>query len=78
MLMLSLAIFSGGALLAQEDNVKKKFERRGDLIEVTFYHDKWEVAQEGFYKNGILHGECIAYDLMVKKLQSENIQRVKK
>lgn len=66
-LMLSLTIFSGGALFAQEDNVKKKFERKGDLIEATFYHDNGEVAQKGFYKNGELHGEWIAYDIKGNK-----------
>lgn len=61
-LLLSFAILSGSALMAQQDDVRKKFEKNGDLVEATFYHENSRVAQKGFFKDGKLHGEWIAYD----------------
>lgn len=61
-LLLSLVMLSGGALIAQENNIKKELKKKGDLIEATFYYESGEVAQKGFYKNGKLHGEWIAFD----------------
>ena len=66
-LLLSIAILSGGALIAQEDNVRKEFKKNGNLIEATFYHENGEIAQKGVYKNGQLHGEWVAYDANGKK-----------
>ena len=63
LLLLSFALLSGGTLLAQETKIKKEFEKKGDLIEAVFYHENGQVAQKGFFKNGKLHGEWIAYDL---------------
>lgn len=61
LLLLSIAIFSGGILTAQED-VNRELKINGDLIEVTYYHDNGEIAQTGFYKNEKPHGEWIAFD----------------
>lgn len=60
--LLSLAMLSGGALMAQETNTKKELKKKGDLIEATFFYESGQVAQKGFYKDGKLHGEWIAYD----------------
>ena len=61
-MLVSLAILTGGALIAQENSIKKEFQKKGDLIEATFFHENGQVAQKGFYKNGKVHGEWIAYD----------------
>ena len=61
LLLINFAILSGGALMAQED-ISREFRKSGDLIEATFYHENGRIAQEGFFKDGKLHGEWIAYD----------------
>lgn len=61
-LLLSLTMLSGGTLMAQENNIKRELKKKGDLIEATFYYESGQVAQKGFYKDGKLHGEWIAYD----------------
>lgn len=61
-LLLSLVMLSGSALMAQKNNIKKELNQNGDLIEATFYYENGQVAQKGFYKNNKLHGEWIAYD----------------
>lgn len=61
-LLFSLVMLSGSILMAQENDIKKVFNQKGDLIEATFYYENGQVAQEGFYKDGKLHGEWIAYD----------------
>ena len=61
-LLLSIAIMTGGILTAQEDAVKKQLTKKADLIEAVYYHDNGEVLQRGFYKNEKPHGEWIAFD----------------
>lgn len=63
LLLLCLAIFTGGIVTAQENDVKKELRQQGDLMEATFYHDNGQIAQKGTYKNGKLHGEWISYDI---------------
>lgn len=53
---------SGGALIAQENNINKSFVKRGDLVSGTFYHEDGRIAQKGYFKDGKLHGEWVAYD----------------
>jgi antitoxin component YwqK of YwqJK toxin-antitoxin module len=62
MILLGLAIISGGAVMAQEKNNTKELKLNGDLIEGIFYFDNGQIAQRGHYKDGKLHGEWIAYD----------------
>lgn len=61
-LLLSLAIISGSTLMAQSNDTKKEFKKSGDLIEATFYYENGLIAQKGFFKDGKLHGEWIAFD----------------
>lgn len=44
-----------------QDN-KPTFEKEGDLVKATYYHDNGEIAQTGFYKDGKLHGEWEMFD----------------
>lgn len=62
LLLLAVAILSGGNLLAQEGDNRKVFEKQGNLLAATFYHENGEVAQKGFFKDGKLHGEWTAFD----------------
>ena len=61
-LLVSLIMLSGGALIAQQDSTKEEFNKKGDLIEATYYYEDGQVAQKGFFKDAKLHGEWIAYD----------------
>jgi antitoxin component YwqK of YwqJK toxin-antitoxin module len=49
-----------GVLSAQE--VKPKYEVANQLVKATYYHDNGTVKQEGFYKDGKLHGKWISYN----------------
>jgi antitoxin component YwqK of YwqJK toxin-antitoxin module len=55
-----------GALLVSSlifaQKIKPQHEIVGDLIKSTYYFDNGKISQEGFYKNGKVHGQWIAYD----------------
>ena len=42
--------------------VEPKHEVIGTLVKSTYFHSNGKVSQEGFYKNGKVHGKWIAYD----------------
>ena len=52
------ALLISGLLLASHP---PKHEVAGDLVKSTYYHDNGTVSQEGFYKNGKVHGEWVSY-----------------
>tara|TARA_X000001036_G_scaffold237035_1_gene221124 strand:- start:6785 stop:7144 length:360 start_codon:yes stop_codon:yes gene_type:complete len=41
---------------------KTKYEKEGDLVKVTNYHDNGSISQIGYLKNNKLHGEWISYN----------------
>lgn len=43
-------------------NIPPKHEVVGDLVKSTYFHDNGTVSQEGFYKNGKVHGEWVSYN----------------
>lgn len=43
-------------------HVPPKHEAVGDLVKSTYYFDNGAVSQEGFYKNGKVHGEWTSYN----------------
>lgn len=48
---------------AQNDIVKPKFEKPGDLILATYFHNNGEIAQKGhFNKNNKLEGTWVSFD----------------
>ena len=49
-------------LTAQDKKVKPRFEKEGDVIKATYYHDNGKIAQTGYYKNNKLHGQWKSYD----------------
>ena len=44
-----------------------KHEVLGDLVKSTYYFENGAVSQEGFYKNGKVHGQWTSYDESGKK-----------
>ncbi len=72
-LLLMLAILFSGVIMAQD--VKPTFEKQGDVIKGTFYHDNGEIRQQGFYnKEGKLQGEWKSYDNTGKKISMGQYQ----
>lgn len=61
-LMMIVAVFGLSATTMGQENLKPTFEKDGELIKGTFYHENGNVQQEGTYKNGELHGEWISYN----------------
>ncbi|MBQ0770169.1 MAG: nicotinic acid mononucleotide adenyltransferase [Bizionia sp.] len=48
---------------AQNATVKPKFEKQGDLIIATYFHNNGEIAQKGhFNKNNKLEGTWLSFD----------------
>ena len=54
------AMLIAGITFAQN---KPQHEVVGDLVKSTYYHDNGKVSQEGFYKNGKVHGQWASYDV---------------
>jgi len=66
-IIMAAAILFSGIMMAQE--VKPTFEKQGDIIKGTFFHENGEVRQQGFYnKEGKLDGEWKSYDVTGKKI----------
>ena len=57
-----LAVFTlSMAMNAQQ--IEPTIENDGNLVKGTFYHDNGEVAQTGFFKDGKVDGEWLAFDV---------------
>ena len=52
----------------QAQDVKPLYEKEGDLVKATFYHDNGNIAQLGNFQDGQLHGEWIMFDESGKKV----------
>lgn len=73
MLVLCLALVS----YSQEKNIKT--QKKGDLTEVTYYHDNGEVSQIGYFnKLGKLQDTWKQFDLNGNKLAVGNYNNGKK
>jgi antitoxin component YwqK of YwqJK toxin-antitoxin module len=59
-----------GALYMQAQEANPSFEKEGDMVKATFYHDNGMVSQTGYFLDGKLHGEWIMYDRDGKKTAS--------
>lgn len=42
--------------------IEPKLEAFGELVKVTYYYDNGKVQQTGFFKDGKLEGQWVAYD----------------
>ena len=65
-LVLFSALILSGMMQAQE--VEPQYEIEGNLVKATYYHANGKVKQEGFYKDGKVHGKWISYAENGKKL----------
>lgn len=55
-----------GVVFAQDKNVKN--EVVGNLVKSTFYYDNGQIQQEGFYKDGKVHGEWTSFNINGSKV----------
>ena len=65
-LILTFALLFSIAITAQDH--KPVFEKQGDMIKATYFHNNGKIAQIGFYKEGKVHGEWKAFDENGKKI----------
>lgn len=65
--LIIIAVLISSILTAQ--NIKPTYEKADDnTIKGTFYHENGEIQQQGFYKNGKLHGKWISYNNKGEKI----------
>lgn len=53
-------LLSAGVVSAQK--IEPKYTIENQMVKATYYYDNGQVMQEGFYKDGKLHGEWVAYN----------------
>ncbi|WP_353777012.1 nicotinic acid mononucleotide adenyltransferase [Winogradskyella sp. 3972H.M.0a.05] len=71
-------MFSVLSIYGQE-TIKPKVEKKGDMTEVTYYHDNGTIEQQGtFNADGKLHGVWKSYDLDGNKTAVGNYDNGKK
>lgn len=58
--MILAALLLAGFTFAQE--AKPVLEQKDDLVKATYYYANGQIQQEGFFKDGKLTGQWIAYD----------------
>jgi antitoxin component YwqK of YwqJK toxin-antitoxin module len=63
------ALLFTGITFAQAE---PKHEVVGDIVKSTYYHENGKVSQEGFYKNGKVHGQWVSFDQNGKKTAIAN------
>lgn len=80
-----LMVFCVALVSAQNDNGEvslkegnKQYKAKGDLVEVTIYHDNGEIEQHGFFKDKKLHGTWQFFNNEGKKLAVANYNQGKK
>lgn len=60
------AVLMSSMLFAQEQS--PKLEVVDNMVKATYYYDNGKVQQEGFFKDGKLEGQWVAYDAQGNKL----------
>lgn len=58
-MLLICVLLVSGVMLAQ--NVEPKYEIVGNMVKATYFYDNGKVKQEGFYKDGKVHGQWTSY-----------------
>jgi len=58
--MIIAAILVSGIISAH--TIEPKIEAFGELVKVTYYYENGQVQQTGFFKDGKLEGQWVAYD----------------
>ncbi len=64
--ILILTILFSVSAFAQD--IKPKFEKEGEVIKATYFHDNGEIAQTGYLMEGKLHGQWYMYSAEGKKI----------
>jgi antitoxin component YwqK of YwqJK toxin-antitoxin module len=75
-LFIAAMLVVSGVIFAQENNVKHEIVNK--MVKSTFYYDNGQVQQEGFYKNGKVHGEWISYNMNGEKIAIGKYENGKK
>lgn len=65
-ILILCALIVGASSIAQD--VEPKYEIEGNLVKATYYHNNGKIKQEGFYKDGKVHGKWISYSESGEKL----------
>lgn len=80
-----LMMFCVALVAAQNENEEvslkegnKQYKVKGNLVEVTIYHDNGMVEQHGFFKDKKLHGTWEFFNDKGKKLALANYKQGKK
>ncbi|WP_411029590.1 toxin-antitoxin system YwqK family antitoxin [Spongiimicrobium sp. 3-5] len=73
---LFLALLFSFTIYAQ--NQQPSFEKEGDMVKATYFHEDGQIAQTGFYLNGKLQGEWKMYDTDGKKIAMGQYNQGKK
>ncbi|WP_306349694.1 toxin-antitoxin system YwqK family antitoxin [Flavobacterium sp. '19STA2R22 D10 B1'] len=55
------ALLISGVIFAQ--SIEPKYEVVQQMVKAAYYYDNGQLQQEGFYKDGKLHGKWVAYDV---------------
>ncbi|HMI06156.1 MAG TPA: hypothetical protein VK528_01320 [Flavobacterium sp.] len=58
--MIMTALLVSGMISAQ--TIEPKLEAYGNLVKATYYFENGKVQQTGFFKDGKLEGQWVAYD----------------
>jgi antitoxin component YwqK of YwqJK toxin-antitoxin module len=75
-LFIAVMLVFSGVIFAQENNVKHEIVNK--MVKSTYYYDNGQIQQEGFYKNGKVHGEWVSYDITGKKVAIGKYENGKK
>ncbi|SDK27176.1 toxin-antitoxin system YwqK family antitoxin [Flavobacterium noncentrifugens] len=54
-------------MIAAQNIQQPKLEAFGELVKATYYFDNGQVQQTGFFKDGKLEGQWVAYDAVGNK-----------
>ena len=58
--ILMFALLVTSLVSAQES--KPKLEQYGEMVKATYYYENGKVQQQGYFKDGKLEGQWVAYD----------------
>ncbi|UCE93703.1 MAG: nicotinic acid mononucleotide adenyltransferase [Flavobacteriaceae bacterium] len=61
-ILASLVICVLMTMTATAQNIEPTFEKQGDLVKATYYHDNGMVKEVGFFKDDKLHDKWIHYN----------------
>lgn len=65
-IIIAIALVCSIGLSAQ--NNEPTFEKKGEMVKATYFHENGEIAQVGHFLEGKLHGEWKMYNAVGKKI----------